>query len=122
MSVIIDRKGQLQVVSCLLLNGEISNWIYNWDKLSDRRIALKGEWPPDTELIILDEFHKHSKWKTWIKGEFDTGNESHMLQHLLNRVPALPVVVHTYADLRRVILAGMILVPLIPFSYKYLVE
>ena len=50
------------------------------------------------KLIILDEFHKHSKWKTWIKGEFDTGNESHMLQHLLNRVPALPVVVHTYAS------------------------
>jgi len=93
MSVIIDRKGQLQVVSCLLLNGEISNWIYNWDKLSDRRITLKGDWPPDIELIILDEFHKHSKWKTWIKGEFDADNESHMLQHLLNRVPALPAVV-----------------------------
>lgn len=45
---------------------------YNWDKLSDRRIALKGEWPPDYELIILDEFHKHTKWKTWIKGEYDS--------------------------------------------------
>ena len=57
MSAIIDRKGQLQDVSCLLLNGEISNWIYNWDKLSDRRIALKGEWPPDIELIIIDFFY-----------------------------------------------------------------
>lgn len=45
---------------------------YNWDKLSDRLAALKGEWPPDSDLIILDEFHKHSKWKTWIKGEYDT--------------------------------------------------
>jgi len=45
---------------------------YNWDKLRDRRAALKGEWPPDSDLIILDEFHKHSKWKTWIKGEYDT--------------------------------------------------
>ena len=34
---------------------------YNWDKLRDRLVALKGEWPPDSNLIILDEFHKHSK-------------------------------------------------------------
>jgi predicted AAA+ superfamily ATPase len=45
---------------------------YLWDKISDRRIALKGEWAPDSDLIILDEFHKHTKWKTWIKGEYDT--------------------------------------------------
>ncbi len=43
-----------------------------WDKLSDRKSALKGEWPPDCDLVILDEFHKHKRWKTWIKGEFDS--------------------------------------------------
>lgn len=45
---------------------------YNWDKLSERNAALNGEWPVDTELIVLDEFHKYRKWKTWIKGEYDT--------------------------------------------------
>ncbi|HBF12030.1 MAG TPA: AAA family ATPase [Deltaproteobacteria bacterium] len=45
---------------------------YTWDKIADRRTALKGEWPPDKELILLDEFHKNPKWKTWIKGEYDT--------------------------------------------------
>jgi len=55
-----------------LVSRDFNSSYYIWDKISDRRIALKGEWPPDSELIILDEFHKHSKWKTWIKGEYDT--------------------------------------------------
>ena len=37
------------------------------------------------DLIILDP-------------DLPDADESHMLQHLLNRVPALPVVVHTYAS------------------------
>lgn len=45
---------------------------FNWDKADQRRQALKGMWPSDCELIILDEFHKHSKWKSWIKGEYDS--------------------------------------------------
>lgn len=45
---------------------------YNWDKLSERNAALNGEWPAETELIVLDEFHKYRKWKTWLKGEYDT--------------------------------------------------
>lgn len=45
---------------------------YNWDKLAQRRAALKGTWEPDKRLVILDEFHKHRRWKTWIKGEYDT--------------------------------------------------
>jgi DNA-binding NtrC family response regulator len=30
--------------------------------------------------------------------DFPDADESHMLQHILNRVPALPVVVHTYVS------------------------
>jgi len=37
------------------------------------------------DLIILDP-------------DLPDADENHMLQHLLNRVPALPVVVHTYAS------------------------
>ncbi len=44
---------------------------YNWDKVQHRVKALKGEWNPDAELIVLDEYHKHRKWKSWIKGEYD---------------------------------------------------
>jgi len=49
-----------------------SDVFFNWDKIEQRKQALKGTWPSDAELIILDEFHKSSKWKTWIKGEYDT--------------------------------------------------
>jgi predicted AAA+ superfamily ATPase len=55
-----------------LISNNFKSVYYNWDRITDRAAALKGEWTPDKELIILDEFHKHSKWKTWIKGEFDT--------------------------------------------------
>ena len=55
-----------------LVSKNIKSSYYNWDRINDRTAALKGEWSPDNKLIILDEFHKHSKWKTWIKGEFDT--------------------------------------------------
>ena len=37
------------------------------------------------DLVILDP-------------DLSDADESHMLQHLLNRVPAMPVVVHTYAS------------------------
>jgi len=45
---------------------------YSWDKRTDRIKALRGEWPSDVELLVLDEFHKQGKWKSWIKGEYDT--------------------------------------------------
>ncbi|MBI5502879.1 MAG: ATP-binding protein [Deltaproteobacteria bacterium] len=45
---------------------------FSWDKLAQRKAALRGEWPADARLIVLDEFHKQPKWKTWLKGEHDT--------------------------------------------------
>ena len=55
-----------------IISKDFKSSYYNWDKMESRRSALKGEWPSDKELIILDEFHKYKKWKTWIKGEYDT--------------------------------------------------
>ncbi len=60
-----------------LIAKHFKNAYYNWDKISQRREALSGHWPAEAELIILDEFHKHAKWKTWIKGEYDTGKKHH---------------------------------------------
>ncbi len=50
---------------------------YNWDKIQHRVKALKGEWESDAELIVLDEYHKHRKWKSWIKGEYDVHKEKY---------------------------------------------
>ena len=58
----------------------------NWDNLDDRRVLLKGpsalaeklglDRLRATPLIaVLDELHKHSKWKGLLKGFFDTYGE-----------------------------------------------
>jgi predicted AAA+ superfamily ATPase len=54
------------------LGKDISHAYYNWDKVANRVEAMRGEWPTRARLIILDEFHKYRKWKTWLKGEWDT--------------------------------------------------
>jgi predicted AAA+ superfamily ATPase len=44
---------------------------YNYDFLEDRKAILKHQWnlnPP----FILDELHKHTRWKLWLKGLYDT--------------------------------------------------
>ena len=44
----------------------------NYDASSDRRIIHAQEWDRDAELVIFDELHKMKKWKSWIKGVYDT--------------------------------------------------
>ncbi len=44
---------------------------YLWDNRHDRQALLKSQWPPEARMIVLDELHKYSKWKQWIKGEYD---------------------------------------------------
>lgn len=45
---------------------------FNWDNPSHRKAILGGEWKPETDLLVFDELHKHSKWKPLIKGIWDT--------------------------------------------------
>jgi predicted AAA+ superfamily ATPase len=45
---------------------------YNWDSKIDRREIMQSIWPGDADLIILDEIHKYKKWKSLVKGEYDT--------------------------------------------------
>lgn len=44
----------------------------NYDRLEDREIINKENWPKNTDLIVLDEIHKKSDWKNYVKGIFDT--------------------------------------------------
>ena len=44
----------------------------NYDLATDRQIITAGEWRRDREVIVLDEVHKHPKWKTFLKGYYDT--------------------------------------------------
>ncbi len=59
----------------------------NWDLLEDRRLILEGPTAVANKaklntatkskpLIIFDELHKYKLWKTFIKGFYDTYNDS----------------------------------------------
>lgn len=50
---------------------------FNWDLDDDRRDLLKKKWLQNERLLIFDELHKYHRWKTWIKGLFDTQNDNH---------------------------------------------
>jgi hypothetical protein len=53
---------------------------YNWDSKSDRRKIMQSNWPGNADLIIFDEIHKYKKWKSFVKGEYDTlKNKYHFL-------------------------------------------
>ncbi len=43
----------------------------NHDNSVDRRRILNAEWPPEGGVVVLDELHKYSRWKRFLKGEFD---------------------------------------------------
>lgn len=49
----------------------------NWDLSEDRRRILKGDWPANQRLIVLDEIHKYSKWRNLIKGYYDKLKNTH---------------------------------------------
>lgn len=44
----------------------------NYDSLEDRIRLLRKQWDRKLDLIILDEIHKMTKWKSWLKGVYDT--------------------------------------------------
>ena len=50
---------------------------YNWDNREDRMRIMESIWPGDADLIILDEIHKYRKWKSHLKGEYDTLHEKY---------------------------------------------
>lgn len=47
----------------------------NWDDVRSRSKILKGEIPPHENVLIFDEIHKNRKWRTLIKGLYDTHHE-----------------------------------------------
>lgn len=51
---------------------EPANVYMNFDATSDRKLIYSQEWDRDVRLVIFDELHKMKKWKSWIKGIYDT--------------------------------------------------
>lgn len=44
----------------------------NYDRREDREVIVNESWLPDTRLLVLDEIHKMSDFKNYLKGIFDT--------------------------------------------------
>lgn len=44
----------------------------NYDSLPDAAVINRQSWPIDTDLLILDEIHKMTGWKSFLKGVYDT--------------------------------------------------
>lgn len=55
-----------------LLEGDEGHPAYfNWDFEDDQRKILRGEFPPNQELLVFDEIHKYRRWRNWLKGLYD---------------------------------------------------
>jgi len=52
--------------------GNLPEAYLNWDDPDHRNGILKRRWPAATPLVVFDELHKYPKWKSWIKGIYDS--------------------------------------------------
>jgi predicted AAA+ superfamily ATPase len=56
-----------------ILGGHFPSGRYlNWDLDEDRQDILKKRWDINNQVLVLDELHKFPRWKTWLKGIYDT--------------------------------------------------
>lgn len=73
---IVLLTGPRQVGKTTLAKSFTEHWpdlqYLNFDAEKDRLLMLRQEWNRKSPLIILDEFHKLKKWKSRIKGIYDT--------------------------------------------------
>lgn len=70
---IVLLSGPRQVGKTTLSKELYPNFQYlNFDSIADRKIIATQSWSRDKDLIIFDELHKKKKWKSWIKGVYDT--------------------------------------------------
>ncbi|MBI4767147.1 MAG: ATP-binding protein [Deltaproteobacteria bacterium] len=81
-SKMVFLSGPRQVGKTTLAKGILADHFpsgryFNWDLDEDRQDILKKRWDAENKLLVLDELHKFPRWKTWIKGIFDTSSQLH---------------------------------------------
>jgi predicted AAA+ superfamily ATPase len=70
---IVLLSGPRQVGKTTLSRQLLSSHVYlNHDSPRDRNIIYSQEWDRQASLIVFDELHKMKKWKSTIKGIYDT--------------------------------------------------
>ena len=68
--------GKTHLAKEILKKLDSENNYFNWDSYEDRKIILAQKWSNE-RIIVLDEIHKYPKWKTFVKGIYDTQKEFH---------------------------------------------
>lgn len=53
-----------------------SSQYFNYDVSEDRSVLLKKTWDREVDLVIFDEIHKMPKWKSWLKGIYDSDEKN----------------------------------------------
>jgi predicted AAA+ superfamily ATPase len=70
---IVLVSGPRQVGKTTMARQLIDPHVYlNFDSGPDREMIRRLEWSRRTRLVIFDELHKMKKWKSWLKGVYDT--------------------------------------------------
>lgn len=70
---IVLVSGPRQVGKTTLSKTLFKNFEYlNYDSEVHRKIIKNETWDRNQALVVFDELHKMPKWKSWIKGVFDT--------------------------------------------------
>lgn len=49
----------------------------NWDDIEHRKKIMARDWSDEEKVIALDEIHKYSRWKNFVKGTYDTQKDKH---------------------------------------------
>ncbi len=68
--------GKTTLAKTFLETADHSGRYFNWDYSRDRRDLLDEKWHSEDTLLIFDELHKYRDWKNWIKGIYDTFQDS----------------------------------------------
>ena len=66
------QAGKTTLAKAILERYESDGIYLNWDDEEHRRSILARSWKTSDRLIIFDELHKYGRWKSWLKGVFDT--------------------------------------------------
>lgn len=74
------QAGKTTLALSLLKNSSPKNPCYlNHDYIADRDRILKGHFPGNQKIIILDKIHKYARWRNLIKGFYDKHKKSFLV-------------------------------------------
>ncbi len=62
--------GKTTLARTVLGKGKEDHYL-NWDIDEDRVCILKGDFPAEKGILVLDEIHKYRRWRQLLKGLFD---------------------------------------------------